>query len=98
MGKKQPDTPRGRIRSTVRRLWLTSRERDAAIKRSGNKCECCGALSKTRKGGEATLEVHHRDGIEWEKVIDYIKRNVLQHPDRFDVLCTECHKTEHEEK
>ena len=39
-----------------------------------------------------------QDGIEWEKVIDYIARNVLQHPDRFDVLCVDCHADEHMEE
>jgi len=96
MGRKLPNTPRSRIRSTIRHLWLRSRERAAALKKAENRCEICGELSKHRKGGTVTLNVHHLDGIEWEKIIEYIQRHVLVDPSKLEVLCEECHKKEHE--
>ena len=95
MGRKLPNTPRSRIRTTLRRLWLYSRERAAAVKRAENRCEVCNALSKDRKGGTVTLEVHHNDMIEWEKVLDYIQRHILVHPDGLTVFCKQCHEDEH---
>lgn len=95
MAKKLPNTPRSRITSAIRRLWLYSRERAAALKRAKNCCESCGKLSITRKGGTVKLEVHHMDGIEWDKIIEYIQRHVLVDPSKLEVLCHECHMEEH---
>ena len=96
MSRKLPNTPRSRIRSTLRQLWLRSRERAAALKRSGNRCECCGELSKHRKGGTVTLEVHHHDMIQWDKVLDYIQKHILVDPKHLTVFCKECHDKEHD--
>ncbi len=98
MGKKLPHTPRSRIRSAVRTLWLRSRERAQALKNHGNCCAKCGVKQSAAKGREVKLEVHHLDGIEWEAVIDFIAKNVLQTPDRLMPLCKECHKQTHIDK
>ena len=95
MSRKKPNTPRSRIRSTLRQLWLRSRERAAALKRAGNCCEVCGEKSKHLKGGTVTLHVHHHDMIKWDKILDYIQKNILVHPDKLDVMCKECHDEEH---
>ena len=93
MGKKLLTTPRSRVKSAIRQLWLRSRERAAAIKREHNTCEHCGVKGSVAKGREVKIEVHHRDGIlEWDKVIDYVFRHVLVSPDNLEVLCRECHK------
>ena len=97
MPRKQPNTPRSRIRSTLRQLWMRSRERAAALKRSGNSCELCGELSDKRKGGTAKLEVHHLDGIEWNNILDYVERHILVDPAKLEVLCKCCHAKEHKE-
>lgn len=97
--KKKPVTPRSRIRSTLRRLWLQSRERAIAVKRSENRCECCGELSINRKGGTVKLEVHHNDeiGKEWDSIIDKIYRHILVDPQNLTVFCQKCHKEHHDE-
>jgi len=95
MGKKLLTTPRSRVRSALRALWLRSRERAAALKREGNKCECCGVKQSVAKGREVKLEVHHLDGIEWEMILEYIFRHLLVDPAGLQVLCKECHDEEH---
>jgi hypothetical protein len=47
------------------------------------------------KGKELKLEVHHLDGIEWEKMIDYVYRHLLCDPKRLEVMCKKCHEEEH---
>lgn len=95
MGKKLPTTPKSRVRSALRQVWLRSRERAAAIKREGGCCEICNRKQSKAKGKELSIEVHHLDGIEWEKIIEYVYRHLLVHPDKLEVLCKECHGKEH---
>ena len=97
MSRKQLHTPKGRIISSLRKLWLYSRERAAALKRAENRCECCGALSKTRKGGTVTLEVHHNNpiGKEWQLIAEKIYRHILVNPKHLTVFCKDCHEEEH---
>lgn len=95
MGRKLESTPRSRVRSAIRQLWLRSRERRAATKREGNCCEECGRKGSAAKGREVKIEVHHREGIEWERVVDYVYRHVLVHPDALEVLCEDCHDRRH---
>ena len=95
MSRKQPGTPRSRVRSALRQVWLRSRERAAALKRSGNTCECCGKKQSVAKGREVKLEVHHNNGVEWEKAIDYIYRHLLCNPQDLTVFCKDCHDAEH---
>jgi 5-methylcytosine-specific restriction endonuclease McrA len=92
MGKRLPTTPRSKVRAAIRQLWLRSRERAAALKRDGYTCQDCGKKQCTAKGREQKVEVHHLNGIEWEKVIDYIFRHVLVDPKELETLCPECHK------
>jgi len=95
MGKRLPHTPRSRVRSALRQLWLRSRERAAALKREGYCCEGCGRKQSRAKGREFKIEVHHLDGIEWERVIDYVYRHILCEPSRLEVMCLDCHAKEH---
>jgi hypothetical protein len=44
-----------------------------------------------RKGMEVSVEVHHLDGIEWEKLIDIVYEMLLCDPDRLQTLCKDCH-------
>ena len=92
MPKKLLTTPRSRVRSAIRQLWLRSRERAAALKAQGYCCQSCGAKQSKAKGKEVFVEVHHKNGIgNWDKVIDLIFEQILCPPELLEVLCPDCH-------
>ncbi len=96
--KKSLSTPRGRIRSCIRQMWLRSRERAAALKSTKYCCSECDIKQSTAKGKEVKVQVHHDPAIgdKWEYIIDYIIEHILesnQYP-----LCRSCHKKIHEIK
>ena len=98
MGVKKPWTPRSRIKSAIRQLWLRSRERAKVLKDAKYCCSTCG-IKQTRAGKDKTkwvyLEVHHLSGIEiWKEVIDLIAAKILESPQI--CLCRKCHKELHE--
>ena len=96
MAKRLPYTPNSCIRSALRKLWLRSRERAAALKATGYTCAVCRVKQTKAAGREVVLEVHHKDGIDWDGLIDLIRERLLQTPDRLEPLCHACHaaKTE----
>ena len=99
MGKRLPYTPRSRIRSALRQLWLRSRERQAAIKRDGYTCRDCGRKQSRAKGAEFYVEVHHVEGIQnWEAVIDAVYKFILCNPSELKTLCEDCHNKKGGEK
>ena len=91
--KRKPQTPKSQIKSAIRKIFLRSRERAAQLKRDGYSCQCCGAKQSRAMGREIYVEVHHRDGIDWNGVIDLIIERVLNQP--MVTLCKECHAAEH---
>ncbi len=91
MGKRKPNTPRSRIKSALRQLWLRSRERAAALKRDNYTCQDCHLKQSRAKGKEVYVLVHHLNGIEWEKILDYIYRHLLCDPKDLETLCVKCH-------
>ena len=95
MGKKLLTTPKSRVRSALRQVWLRSRERAAAIKRENGCCEICGTKQSVAKGREVKLEVHHLNGIEWNLILEYIYRHILVDPKHLQVMCKNCHAEEH---
>lgn len=97
MGKKLPYTPSSRIRSALRALWMRCRERQAAIKRECNTCQHCHRKGSTAKGREVKIHVHHKRGIDWERLFAVIRECLLQTADDYEVLCTECHAKHHQE-
>lgn len=90
--KRKPTTPRSKVRSAIRQLWLRSRERSSALKRDGYACQECGAKQSKARGRDVKVQVHHLNGIDWEKCIDYIFRHVLVDPKELETVCEECHK------
>jgi predicted HNH restriction endonuclease len=92
MGKRVPYTPTSRIKNDLRRLWLRSRERAAAVKREANTCQRCGAKGSVAKGREVKIEVHHKEGIRWDEIIQFIRLELLIDPEGLAVFCKECHK------
>lgn len=88
---KSNRTPRSQVRQALRLLSLRSRERATALKRDGYCCQSCGMKQSKRKGMEVSVEVHHLDGIEWEKLIDIVYEMLLCDPDRLQTLCKDCH-------
>ena len=92
MGKKKPNTPRSRVKASLRRLWLQSRERASAIKRDDYSCCKCGAKQSRAKGKEVYIECHHKNGIEWEYLVNEVYRVLLVDPGRLETLCKDCHK------
>jgi predicted HNH restriction endonuclease len=97
MGKRLPGTPRSRVRSSLRMLFLRSRERAAAIKREEGTCQICHRKQSKAKGKEFSIEVHHKGGgIPWEGAIDFVFKHILVPPEQMEVLCPECHQAQHE--
>jgi 5-methylcytosine-specific restriction endonuclease McrA len=89
MGRKKPTTPRSKVKGMLRRTFLNSRERTAAMKRDGYKCVVCG-----KKRSEIRLEVHHRDGAHLNEIVDLIYEKLLCPPDRLTTYCVDCHQEE----
>jgi hypothetical protein len=74
-------TPKEHIVHAVRKMWLRSRERYAALKKADNKCFNCG---------EIPVEVHHCRPIDWERIDTVIREEILN--TQLLVVCRECHK------
>ena len=96
MGKRLPTTPRSRVKNAIRQCWLRSRERAAAIKLHHNTCETCGKKGSVAKGREVKIVAHHREGINWDSIVDLIFERVLQTPEAYTILCKECHEAIHD--
>lgn len=85
-------TPKTIIVRQLRQLWLRSRERGEALKKSGYKCESCGVKQSKKKGFEQKVEVHHKEGVcNWDKIIEVIREELLCSPDKLQSLCPDCH-------
>ena len=85
-------TPRGKIVSHLRMLWLTSRERSEALKRDNYTCRNCLRKATTKKGQEFKVQVHHKEGVlNWDEMVDSIYKYLLVDPDKLVCLCKECH-------
>lgn len=94
MGKKLPYTPNSRITAALRQLWMRSRERAKALKRTGYRCYDCGVKQTTAKGKQVKLEVHHSPHIDWTGVREWIRKVLLDVPQV--PLCKKCHKERHD--
>ena len=96
MSRRLPHTPSSQIRTAMRRLWLRSRERAAALKATGYCCAECGKKQSRAKGRECRLEVHHRNGVtNWQAIEEAIRRELLIQHDELVPLCKDCHSQAH---
>ena len=95
---RKPVTPASQIRSALRQLWLRSRERGQAVKDQHNTCQTCGRKGSAAKGREVKINVHHREGVDWNGVIQLIRDRLLQTPDKYVCMCEECHVKLHKEE
>ena len=98
MGKKLPNTPRSRVRAALRQLWLRSRERASALKRDKYCCQKCGIKQSRAKGKEVYVEVHHKELIDWEALIDLVYERLLVNPEKLTTICVDCHLSLHEKE
>jgi 5-methylcytosine-specific restriction endonuclease McrA len=93
--KRLPTTPRSRVRSALRQVWLRSRERAARLKQDRYTCQVCNRKQSRAKGREFKVQVHHLRGLNWEHLIDLVFEYLLVHPEGLVTLCEECHEGEH---
>ena len=95
MGKRSLGTPRSKVRAVLHQLFLRSRERASAIKRDSYTCRNCKVKQSKAKGKEISVEIHHVNPVEWEKLIDHVYETLLCDPKYLATLCHDCHKFEH---
>lgn len=96
--RRSDKTPRSQVRSALRRLFLRSRERAFALRRDGYACSDCLRKQSIAKGKEFKVEVDHIEGIEWERMIDYIFRHLLCDPSKLETVCKADHKRRTEQR
>lgn len=89
--RRKAATPRSQVKSALRRLWLRSRERQAALKRDSYTCQECGKKQSRAKGREVFVEVDHLNGVSWENILDYIYRHLLVDPSELETVCHDDH-------
>lgn len=90
-------TPIGRITAMLRKIWMWSPERAAAMKRGAKHCEECGCEGvPTKKDAEKTgkkrLEVHHVIPCDMTELAKLIHKRMFPGVENLDCLCTDCHK------
>ena len=91
--KKLPYTPNSQIRSSLRQLFLRSRERASALKRDQYMCQKCGGKQSKAKGKEFKVEVHHKENIcNWPALFEAVREYLLCDPELMETLCPSCHK------
>lgn len=93
-------TPDGIIRSSLRLLFMKSREKGAATRRDKNTCQTCGAKGSVAKGKEVKTECHHTIGtegrdIDWQRIYAVIREELLCSSDELTILCKPCHLALH---
>ena len=93
---KSDRTTATQIRSALRRLWLRSRERAAALKAARYACSNCGVKQSRAKGHRVRVDVHHINPIDWDALIQLVRERLLVPPRKLRVLCQKCHKEIHQ--
>ncbi len=91
--RKKPITPVSHIKNVLRQLWLRSRERAKALKDSNYCCVECGVKQSMAKDKIVKLQVHHKNGIDWDGIAEMIRTRVLS--GELQPLCIQCHEEKH---
>ena len=96
--KKRTETPRGLIVTTLRKLFMWSPERNAALARDDKTCQVCGKRESKAKGKECSIQVHHiQEGdINWDRIERVIRAELLCPAEMLICLCKEHHKECHQ--
>jgi thymidine kinase len=82
-------------------IFLKSRERADALKKTQYCCSKCGIKASQKKGAVVKVEVDHVDGIDiWDELITLIEEKLLciGKPDKLQPLCKECHQKKTDEE
>lgn len=97
--RRLPYTPSSQIRNMLNKLFLHSREHQAAQKRDKNTCQDCGRKKSMAKGREVKVQVHHlREKARYFKSIEkLIRKSWLCNEDYLVTLCPECHDKRHQD-
>ena len=85
---------RSNMQILLRKLWMWSEAKRAALKRESNTCQGCHIKASVAKGKEFKVQVHHENGIDWDKIWEVVKEKLLCDPSHLKVLCKECHDLE----
>jgi predicted HNH restriction endonuclease len=76
---------------------MRSSERSSALRGTSYCCASCGVKQSKKKGHEQKVVVHHKEGVlNWDEIIETIRKNLLCSPDKLEVLCPDCHDKAHE--
>ena len=90
-------TPVGRITAMLRKIWMWSPERAAAMRKAPRKiCEECGCEGvetkiQEEKTGKPRLEIHHAEPCDMTELAKLIHRRMFPGADKLDRLCQRCH-------
>ena len=88
-------TPRSRIKGMLRQIFLRSKERANALKKTQYCCSKCGIKASVKKGAVVKMEVDHVDGIDvWDEIMTLIEDKLLciGSPNKLQPLCRDCHQ------
>lgn len=86
-----------RIISSIRKLFLMSREHSFTLQRDKYTCQRCGAKQSRAAGKEISVQVHHKSGDTPKmKIVEAIRELLLVDPDELETLCAGCHLAEGE--
>jgi hypothetical protein len=96
--KNELRTPNSQIKAALRQLMLRSREQQYALKRDNRRCRRCDVKASQARGRVVKVQCHHVNGVRWTEIIEYIRGQLLVHPDQLMTLCESCHDEAEQER
>ena len=95
---RKPITPNSQITNVIRKLWMYSRERRERLRLDDSTCWTCRKKASKAKGKECTVEIHHIDPVQMDRIIAVIREELLIPPDGLATFCRDCHVSLHGKK